>query len=62
MEAQTISFETVLVYRGGMGFALFWCPILCCLFSAGTVLAPSGGRSDLFTYLLSCVSVALAAL
>lgn len=62
MEAQTISFETVLVYRASMGFALFWCPILCCLFSAGTVLACSGCRSDLFTYLLSCVLVSLAAL
>lgn len=62
MEAQTISFETVLVCGGSMGFVLFWCPVLCCLFSAGTVLACSGGRSDLFTYLLSYVSVALAAL
>lgn len=62
MEAQTISFETVLVYRGSMGFALFWCPVLCCMFPAGSALACSGGRSDLFTYLLSCVSVALAAL
>lgn len=62
MEAQTISLETVPVYRGSMEFALFRCPILCCLFSAGTELACRGGRLDLFMYLLSCVSVALIAL
>lgn len=62
MEDQTISFETVLVFRGSIGFMLVWCLVLCCMFLAGTVLACSAGRSNLFTYLLSCVSAALAAL